>query len=132
MIKVSGPVYRARESDAGFDLICHAYHLIQPGELVVLKTGVRLELPNGVEAQVRGRSGNSVNGLWVALGTIDSGYRGEIGVIACNMGKTVWMVTPGDRIAQLVFARYESQVEIVDSVGMDTDRGESGFGSSGK
>ena len=94
-----------------------------------------MEIPEGYEAQVRPRSGLAFkNGITVlnAPGTIDADYRGEVGVILINLSHEDFTIQPGDRIAQLVFARFEQaeweNVEVLN----ETQRGEGGFGSTGK
>jgi dUTP pyrophosphatase len=103
-------------------------------ERCLVKTGLFLELPAGVEAQVRPRSGLALKkGITVlnSPGTIDADYRGEVGVILINLSKDKFSINPGDRIAQLVFAKHEQadfqEVEVLS----ETDRGEGGFGSTG-
>ena len=107
---------------------------IPPGEHVLVKTGLKMELPEGYEAQVRPRSGLALKHKITVLnspGTIDSGYRGEAGVILMNHGKEVFSISKGDRIAQFVIAKHESpEVEEVESL-EDSERGEGGFGSTG-
>ncbi|MCE1196471.1 dUTP diphosphatase [bacterium] len=107
---------------------------LAPMERRAVPTGVRIELPAGYEAQVRPRSGLALEkGLTClnAPGTIDSDYRGEIKVILVNLSGETARVEPGDRIAQLVIARYAFALyEPKDSLGR-TGRGEGGFGSTG-
>ncbi len=104
-------------------------------ERTAVPTGLFLELPVGFEAQIRPRSGMALKqGLSVpnSPGTIDSDYRGEIKVIVINLSKEPIEIKDGDRIAQMVIAKYESiSWNNVDSLS-DTDRGEGGFGSTGK
>lgn len=105
-----------------------------PGVPQAVATGLQVEIPSGYEGQVRPRSGLALkHGITVpnAPGTIDPGYRGEIKVILLNLGKEAFPVAVGDRIAQLVIARYEA-VEWSESELADSVRGEGGFGSSGK
>jgi len=100
-------------------------------ETRVVSTGIAIELPPGTEAQVRPRSSISKRGLLVHLGTVDNGYRGEIGVIISNISNHSAVIRPGDRIAQLVVAPVLCpkfrEVEELD----ETERGEGGFGSTG-
>lgn len=107
---------------------------IPPGGTVLVPTGLRIELPPGFEAQIRPRSGLAVKhriGVLNSPGTIDSDYRGEVGVVLTNFGKDNFVVKRGDRIAQMIVAPY-SRVEW-DSVGglADSGRGEGGFGHTG-
>ena len=108
---------------------------LQPGERRLIPTGLHIALPQGFEAQVRPRSGLAYkHGITVlnSPGTIDADYRGDIGVILINHGQEVFTVAPGDRIAQLVVARYErfdwAPIESLD----ETARGAGGFGHSGQ
>ena len=107
---------------------------LAPMERVVIPTGVGIALPNGVEAQVRARSGLSTkHGITLVngVGTIDSDYRGEIGVGLINLGAEPFTIEANMRIAQLVLARYEqAEWDIVEALEV-TERGEGGFGSTG-
>ena len=127
------PAY-AHPSDAGMDVRSVEDVEIAPGSHSLVHTGLVMNLPPGYEAQVRPRSGLALKfGVTVlnTPGTIDSGYRGEVGVILANFGDAPFAVTKGDRIAQVVVAPV-TQAEIVetDEVGV-TDRGAGGFGSTG-
>lgn len=129
------PSYETLAS-AGMDLRAHNETPItlQPLERGLIKTGLFLELPVGIEAQVRPRSGLALKkGITVlnAPGTIDADYRGEIGVILINLSKEPFTIASGDRIAQLVIARHErGEWEEVKSL-TETSRGTGGFGSTG-
>ena len=117
---------------------CDAYSVdsvfIQPGQTVVVRTGLAIEIPIGYECQVRTRSGMAVKNQVVVLnspGTIDADYRGEVMVILHNHGVNTFEVNVGDRIAQLVFAPVtEVRFEQVDKLSYST-RGEGKFGSTG-
>jgi dUTP pyrophosphatase len=120
--------------DAGMDL--HAVDSVElrPREPALVPTGLAIELPPGYEAQIRPRSGLALKHLIIlpnSPATIDPGYRGEIRVILLNLGKVVYQVEQGDRIAQMVVAKYEA-VEWVESDLNESVRGEGGFGSSGR
>ncbi len=122
---------------AGLDLRANLNEPIalKPGERTLIKTGLYMELPDGYEAQVRPRSGLAFkHGITVlnSPGTIDADYRGEIGVILINHGDSDFLIENGERVAQLVIAKYE-QIEWseVDSLS-ESDRGTGGFGSTGK
>lgn len=106
---------------------------IAPGDRVIIPTGVFLELPKGYEAKIRNRSGLSFKeGLFVIEGTIDADYRGELGIIVTNIGKEVVVVHNGDRIAQLkIQVAEQAEFEEVEDLS-DTERGEGGFGHTGK
>lgn len=108
---------------------------LAPGQRAVVPTGVALALPDGYEAQIRGRSGLAVKfGISVVhgVGTIDADYRGEIGAILINHGQEVFLINPGDRIVQMIIAKVErANWNLVDSLD-ETARGAGGFGSTGK
>jgi dUTP pyrophosphatase len=122
------------DEDAGLD-ICAVCDFVIPARGVdAVPTGLSIELPPGYEAQVRPRSGLTLKARVVAnVGTIDPGYRGEIRVVMFNLGDEDYTIRKGDRIAQIVIARYEA-VEWEESVDMsaETRRGSLGFGSSGR
>ncbi len=107
---------------------------IAPGAVALVPTGIAIALPHGYEAQVRSRSGLAARHGIFALnspGTVDSDYRGEIRVILANFGAEAFRIQRGDRIAQVVVARYES-VEWKELSSLDeTKRGSGGFGSTG-
>ena len=125
---------RAHAGDAGLDLFAAEAARVAPGEAPLVRTGIVIELPSGTEAQIRPRSGLALTHCVTVLnspGTIDEGYRGEVGVILINHGKHSFEVTPGMRIAQLVVKPVMNvRVEAVDELS-DTGRGQSGFGSTG-
>jgi dUTP pyrophosphatase len=127
------PAY-AHPGDAGMDLCACEAARIEPGRRALVKTGLVMELPPGHEAQVRPRSGLALkNGVTVlnSPGTIDAGYRGEIGVILINLGDAAFAVEPGMRIAQMVVAPVtHACVEETADVA-ETARGAGGFGSTG-
>lgn len=104
-------------------------------ERTIVPTGLFIELPLGYEAQIRPRSGLSIKkglSLVNSPGTIDSDYRGEIGIIMVNLSNEAQTIEPGERIAQMVIAKYE-QVRLEEvAVLSETDRGAGGFGSTGK
>jgi dUTP pyrophosphatase len=124
----------ARVGDAGMDLCASADVRLAPGEWKLVPTGIAIELPPGTEAQVRPRSGLALkHGITVlnAPGTIDEGYRGEVGVILINHGGEPFDVLVGARIAQLVvLPRLSIDVVEVDAL-THSERGAGGFGSSG-
>lgn len=121
---------------AGMDLRANltAPIILQPMQRALIPTGLFMALPEGFEAQVRPRSGLALkHGITVlnTPGTIDADYRGEIGVILINLGQQEFVVNDGERIAQMVIARYE-QVQFVSVDVLDeTERGAGGFGHSG-
>jgi dUTP pyrophosphatase len=122
------------DEDAGMDLVASAAVELPPGKAVLVPTGLSIELPPGYEAQIRPRSGLALKqNLTIpnSPGTIDPAYRGEIKVILLNLGQTAYQVQPGDRIAQLVIAKYEA-VEWEEGDLQQSQRGSGGFGSSGR
>jgi len=134
------PLPRFQSDDAsGMDLIAaipaEEPRVLEPGERALIPTGLAIELPSGYEAQIRPRSGLALeNGITVlnSPGTVDSDYRGEIGVILINFGQNAFSVRRGARVAQLVICRVE-RVAVVRSERLTTSaRGPSGFGSTGR
>lgn len=130
------PEYKTPGS-AGFDLqvlINSEKEILKKGEIKLFKTGLAMALPNGYEAQVRSRSGISLkNGIIVlnAPGTVDSDYRGEVGIIVMNCGSEDFVVENGMRLAQMIIAKYEkADIEVVDNLD-ETERNSGGFGSTG-
>ena len=120
--------------DAGMDLHSVEAVTLGPGETKLVATGLAIELPTGYEAQIRPRSGLALKHsitLPNSPATIDPGYRGEIRVILLNLGREPFQISPGERIAQMVIARYEA-VEWEEGELGDSVRGEGGFGSSGR
>ena len=139
VVKITGalvPEYQSEQA-AGCDLhACIAEDIvINPQEYRTVPTGIRVEIPEGYEAQVRPRSGlASAHGIGIlnAPGTIDADYRGEIKVILFNFGKTPFRIKSRDRIAQLVFSKVEhASFEIVEDLER-TRRQEGGFGHTGR
>src|SRR5690625_1491117 len=152
---------KAHKTDSGWDLYASEDVIIEPGETVIVPTGIAVDLPKGFEAQVRPRSGvTAKTKLRVQLGTIDNGYKGEIGVIVDNVnsfradnfvslltyidGKTrldnsgglygegTYLIRKGDRIAQLVVQALPEVTAVeIDDFTQDSERGEGGFGSTG-
>ena len=108
--------------------------VLEPGVPRLVPTGLTVEVPAGYEAQVRPRSGLALNhaiAMPNAPGTIDPGYRGEVRVILLNLGRERYLIHAGDRIAQMIIARYEP-VEWLEGELAESQRGTGGFGSSGR
>lgn len=124
---------RKNIGDVGYDISAFESTSLDVGETKVVKTGVWSQgLPDGVEVQVRPRSGLSAKGILTILGTVDSGYTGEIGVIVHNLNNYPVNIGAGDRIAQLVFNTVLlPEVIEVGSKDVLTSRGANGFGSTG-
>jgi dUTP pyrophosphatase len=122
------------QEDAGMDLRSIEHATLLPGVPRCVATGLSIELPSGYEAQIRPRSGLALKHaitLPNSPATIDPGYRGEIRVIMLNLSGETYEIQPGDRIAQMIIARYET-VEWEESDLEDSARGQRGFGSSGR
>ena len=131
------PAY-ARHGDAGMDLRSTIGCTIHPGDTRIINTGLRVEIPYGYEIQIRPRSGMGAKTkmrIANSPGTIDHGYRNFIGVIMENIGTDPYEIVIGDRIAQAVLSEVPfiewDEVDNIDELSV-TDRGEGGFGSSGK
>ncbi len=129
------PAY-ATHGSAGMDVRAYLSHpiVLQPLERVLVPTGLYVQLPEGYEMQIRPRSGLALKkGITLvnSPGTVDSDYRGEIGVIVINLSKEPFVINDGERICQMVITNYTrvewESVERID----ETDRGEGGFGHSG-
>ena len=119
--------------DAGMDICSTAEVTLEPNVPALVPSGLSIEVPPGYECQLRPRSGLAYKHaitLANSPATIDPGYRGEIKVILLNLGKAPYTVHPGDRIAQMVIAKYEA-VEWLEGELTDTTRGTGGFGSTG-
>lgn len=132
---VQKPMYMT-EGSAGMDVRANIKEPITLGSLerVLVPTGIKMEIPMGYEVQVRPRSGLALkHGISMANtpGTIDSDYRGEIGVIMINLSKEDFVINPGERIAQLVLGKVY-QMDLVEGELSATERGEGGFGHTGR
>ena len=126
---------KAHADDAAFDLRSRVDMILPVRKSVLVPAGFSIELPVGFEAQIRPRSGLALKHdlmLTNSPGTIDAGYRGEVGVIMYNGGTEEFQIKRGDRIAQMVIAKLpEVQLVSADTLS-ETDRGSGGFGSTGK
>ena len=130
------PAY-ATEGSAGMDLRAYLPEAIQlqPLERKLIPTGLKIALPEGYEAQIRPRSGLALKQGITCLntpGTIDSDYRGDIGVILINLSQEIQIIQPGDRIAQMIIAKYEKAIWQETNELSFSERGEGGFGHTGK
>lgn len=130
---ITGELTKAHPTDAGYDIKTIEYKNIPPGKAVSIKTGLRIKLPKGTTGFIKSRSGLMFNHDIISYeGVIDESYTGEVGIKLCNMGSREYSVYPGERVAQLVvlpiFTGEVIRVETVE----ETDRSDSGFGSSGK
>lgn len=129
------PIYSTKYS-AGADLRANIKKdlIIKPSSSILIPTGIFLEIPNGYEAQIRPRSGLALNDNITVLntpGTIDSDYRGEVGVILINHGKNDFVVKPKMRIAQIVFSKILQASFLLKKEILSTKRGGGGFGHTG-
>jgi dUTP pyrophosphatase len=124
----------ATPGSAGVDLCSAISTTIEPGKIALVKTNISIEMPPNIEAQIRSRSGLAFkNGIFVlnAPGTIDSDYRGDVGVILANFSDKAFNVGVGDRIAQMVFAKVIKPDFSESSDLSTTSRGAGGFGHTG-
>ena len=129
------PAY-ATEGSSGADLRAYIEEPItlMPGERRLVPTGIFVEIPQGVEAQIRARSGLAIKhgiGLVNGVGTVDSDYRGEWNIPLMNWGQEPYTIHSGDRIAQVIFSRYEKADFVSVSQISETERGAGGFGHTG-
>lgn len=130
------PKYMSKGA-AGMDLYANVMEevTLHPGEIKLISTGIKIALPDGYEAQIRPRSGLALKygiGFPNSPGTIDADYRGEIKVIMTNWGSEDFIIRRGDRIAQMVINKVEiAEWEVVTTL-EDTERGNGGFGHTGK
>ena len=129
------PAY-ATEGSSGADLRAYIEEPItlMPGERRLVPTGLFVEIPQGVEAQIRARSGLAIKhgiGLVNGVGTVDSDYRGEWNIPLINWGQEPYTIHSGDRIAQVIFSRYEKADFVSVSQISETERGAGGFGHTG-
>ena len=146
-IKYTAPyeLEKGHEGDSCFDLCAwfdeddynyyseYPFRLILPGQTVLIETGVRFDIPDGYEVQIRPRSGQSKDGILAHFGTIDSGYTGEVAVIITNLSGIPVSIRQGDRIAQAFIGKVPDIVlDKIDRITKVTERGEDGFGSTGK
>lgn len=133
--RYSLPEY-AHVTDSGMDVKANIDErvVLKPLERYLFPTGIYVELPPNYEIQVRPRSGLAIKrGLVPVFGTVDEGYRGEIGVTVINLSNEEQVIDPGERIAQFVIAKVEkATLKVVDKISENTDRGKTGYGESGR
>lgn len=132
-LNVNGVVpVRATMGAAGYDLKANKDMVIQPGANALVPTGTYLQIPNEYYGKIEARSSLAYkHQIYVEAGVIDSDYRGEIGVVLQNASNKEFVIKSGDRIAQIIFQRYYV-FEMVNNKLENTDRGDGGFGSTGK
>lgn len=129
------PAYET-EGSAGMDIRAYLKNPIElmPGQRALIPTGIYLEIPEGYEVQIRARSGLAIKhgiGLVNGIGTIDSDYRGEVKIALINWGDEPFLINDGERVAQMVAARYEKVEFTVAEELSETERGSGGFGHTG-
>ena len=121
-----------KEGDSGWDLKSRENVIIKSGETIIVPLGIKVNFGTEYEGEVRGRSGLSFKGILCHLGTIDNNYRGELGAILTNLNQCDFKISKSNRICQLIIKKrtyYKYEFGKVDN---DTNRGEKGFGSTGK
>lgn len=119
-------------ADACFDCKARTYEILNPNARLTIPLGFKIAIPDGYEGVIRGRSGLSSKGIDVSIGTIDSGYLGEVCATVTNNSADPFIIHVGDRICQLAIREVPSIIfEQVDDLEIDSDRKENGFGSSG-
>lgn len=122
----------AHDGDAGFDLRSVAECRLAPGEKIIAKTGLKMSIPKGYFGSIRDRSGLAAkHGIHTLAGVVDSGYRGEVGIVMINLGKEEFTIEKGMRVAQMLIQPVEeADIAKVDTLD-ETKRNEGGFGSTG-
>lgn len=125
---------KAHSGDAGWDIFASEAAEVGPGETKIIKTGIALEIPSGWYGQIKSRSGLGAKGLIVTAGVVDSGYRGEVGVVVVNGNRGPdgsFSFRPGDKIAQMVFLPVpDVEINLTEALN-GSARGHGGFGSTG-
>lgn len=124
-----------RDGDAGYDLFTLEGTTLQPGERQLLSTGLHVEIPDGYVGLVKDRSSTALAGLHNLAGVIDASYRGEVKILVLNVGDAPYTIEVGQKIAQMVVIPcYTQSITYVDTVTAlaSTERGDGGFGSTGK
>lgn len=123
----------AHQGDGGMDLFSVKDVIVKVGERIICPTGIAVQIPKGYVGLIWDKSGiASKNGIKTMGGVIDSGYRGEIGIVLVNLSKEIYEIKKGDKIAQMLVQKVENP-EIMEVENLDeTKRGEAGFGSTGK
>ena len=127
------PLVKATEGSAGWDVCATEFYTLSDNRVTMVDTGIKLEIPQGYEVQVRSRSGLALDGIVIAngVGTIDSDYRGVVKVLMYSISG-MKHIKRGDRVAQLVISKVQdAEFVTVDELN-DTQRGDGGFGSTGK
>lgn len=123
--------FRAHQYDAGLDLFSADYYSLMPGERVIIKTGVKMAIPDGCAGFIWDKGGIAKNGIHSMAGVVDAGFRGEITVNLINLSQDVYNIAPGQKIAQMIIQKIEFPEIIEEKIINETDRGEGCFGSTG-
>ena len=123
----------AKHMDAGFDLFARERTVVAPGARTAVPTGIAMEIPEGCVGLIWDKSGLSIkHGIKTLGGVIDAGYRGEVLVGLTNLGDREYVFEKGDKVAQIIYQKFEqATLEFVDEL-TESERGDTGFGSSGK
>jgi dUTP pyrophosphatase len=129
--------YKSSPYDAGYDLFSYGMHEIKSNSSALIGTKIRMRIPTGYYGRIASRSGLAAkNNIEVGAGVVDSNYRGEIFVLLRNFSNTGYIIQPNDKIAQIIITPYSNPeiryVEHVDQLFGSSDRGDRGFGSSGR
>lgn len=125
------PEYKTSGS-SGMDLYANETVIIQPGGFAMIRLGIEMEIPFGYEGQIRPRSSVSKKRIYVAFGTLDADYRGEVGAVLVNLGQEMQKIERGERPVQIVFAKVErADLRAVEKLS-ETARGRGGWGSTGR
>ena len=120
----------AYNGDAGVDLVSRINTILARNETQIIPTGIKIEIPEGYAGFIQPRSSLSKEGIHISLGLVDSGYRGEVGIIATNLNDSLFGIKKGDRIAQLIIKKVE-HIEWIEVDQLErSERSENGFGSS--
>lgn len=123
---------KAHETDAGYDLYAKETKIIPAKRSTVWDTGVHISIPKGYAGFIKSKSGLNINFNLTADGVIDSGYTGSIVVKLYNHGENLYKIYKGEKVAQIVFVKIADSDLVLAEFDHDTDRGDNGFGSSGK
>ncbi len=122
---------RAYKHDAGYDIYSNDYYSLLPGDIVNVKTGLKITVPKGHVGLIRDKSGVANDGVHCMAGIIDPGYCGEWLVNMINLGQDIYNISPGQKVAQILIQKVEHPTIVETKIKEETDRGDGGFGSSG-
>lgn len=122
---------RAHQYDAGLDLFSADYYSILPGERAIIKTGVKMTIPDGFVGLIWDKGGIAKNGIHSMAGVVDAGFRGELTVNLINLSQDIYNIAPGQKVAQIIIQKIELPEIIEEKINDETDRGKDCFGSTG-